>query len=326
MRTSLFVPVIALTVAWPASLLAQPQPPANQREEAARSELIAQAEQATDAGDHTRALDLLSRAAVIRVTPSLRLRLSQEHNALGHTIDAYELATRCAQEALADPTARNRDQVIAQCSALANELRTRVGRVTLQVPSPPPGLRVRVSGGEVSPALWGIPYTVTPGLVVVEATAEWHQPFRQEVSIAAGQNLDVRVAMVPAARSPSGGPTTAPASGSSLVGPIALASGGVVALGLAGVFFALRNGTVADRDAQCSAAGCQPTSLDLDATARTQNTLTNVFLAVGGAAIVGAGVWFFVGRASGSRPARTAVTGSLVPVQGGAMFGVGGVL
>lgn len=324
MRRSLALKLSSVGVLGTSALLAQAAP--NERELAARAAMLSQAERASDLGDHTQALDLFSRAASIRMTPSLRLRLAQEHNALGHTLDAHELAARCATEARADPTATNAAQVSAACDALTADLRTRVGRLTLRVASPPPGLRVRVAGGEVSQALWGVPYTVLPGRVVVEATAEWHQPFHQEVTVPAGQDVDLSVSLTPMARPQGPRSQPSPASGPSLVGPIALAAGGVVALGLAGVFFGLREGNVSERDAQCSRDGCLATSLDLDATARTQTTLVNVFLGVGGAALVGAGVWFFLSRASSARPARAAISGVVAPVQGGAVLGLAGAL
>jgi hypothetical protein len=310
-----------------------------ERQEAARAELIAQAEGASDGGDHARALDLATRALTIRATPSLRLLIATEHNALGHVVEAYESAARCTREAQADPTARNRAQVIDACTGLSRSLDGRIGRVTVDVAAPPPGLTLRVAGGVLSQALWGVPYAVAPGAVVVEASAEGYAPFRQEATVAAGQTLPVRVALRPLDRpvaAPASPPTAAlappptvpPTPSAPLpVGPIALGAAGVASFVLAGVFFGLREGTVADRDAQCSAAGCQPSSLDLDATARTQTTLVNVFLGVGAAAVVGAGVWYFVGRATGGRaPPRVSLRGAFAPVQGGALIGLGGSL
>lgn len=339
MRTTQWIGMAALAVAAPAQ--AQPVTGGNDREELARAELIAQAEAASDQGDHTRALDLATRALAVRATPSLRLLLATEHNALGHVIDAYELSTRCAREAQADPATRNRAQVIDACTTLSRTLDARIGRVTLRVTAPPAGMRVRVAGGEVSPALWGVPYTVSPGNVLIEASAEGREPFRREVTVTAGQVVPVEVELRATARASAeaaprstptpGAPTRRPdardvAPERSLAGPIALAVGSAVSFTLAGVFFGLREGTVEERDGQCSAAGCQPTSLDLDDTARTQNTMVNVFLGVGGAALAGAVVWYFVGRPSARASTHATVTGTLAPVQGGAIFGVGGTL
>ncbi|MBI5513117.1 MAG: hypothetical protein HY909_05070 [Deltaproteobacteria bacterium] len=314
-----------------ATAWAQPATPSvdREREEAIRAELISQAEQASDGGDHTRAVDLASRAGAIRMTPSLRLLLAQEHNALGHTIDAYEFATRCVREAQADPNTRNRERVVEACNALVEDLRNRVGRVTIQVSNPPPGLQVRVAGGEVSQALWGIPYTVTPGTVVVEATAEWYNPFRREVTVAAGENVDVGVTLVrgPGRPPPPGGGSGGGGGGiRPYIGPIAVGGAGVLSLVLSGVFFGLRNNAVSNRDEACSADGCFPRALDFDARARTFNTLTNVTLGLGAAAVVGAGVWFFLSRPRGQERARATLTGSVVPTDGGLLLGLGGVL
>lgn len=335
MHTSQWMAVVVFAVGAP--VWAQPAAAPSDREELARAELITQAEAASDAGDHTRSLDLATRALAIRATPSLRLLLATEHNALGHVIDAYELSTRCAREAQADPATRNRAHVIEACTALSRTLDARIGRVTLDVAAPPAGTRVRVGGGEVSQALWGVPYTVNPGNVLIEASADAHEPFRREVAVAAGQVVPVTISLRPTGGAVVAAPATRAAAragapvddaaprGGSLAGPIALAVGSAVSFSLAGVFFALREGTVAERDGQCSAAGCQPTSLELDSTARTQNTMVNVFLGVGGAALAGAVVWFFVGRA-GSRPAAPAVSAMVSPVRGGAVFGIGGAL
>jgi len=342
MTKSGWILAAALAVAAPAA--AQTGPQDAERQEAARAELIAQAEAASDGGDHARALDLAARALAIRATPSLRLLLATEHDALGHVVDAYELATRCGREAQADPATRNRAQVIEACGALARRLDGRIGRVVVEVPAEPPGVAVRVAGAAISQALWGVPYAVAPGAVAVEATAEGHAPFRQEVQVAAGQTLPVRVTMralerpaqatpvAPVPPAPPAGPvepsTPAPSErpAPSLAGPIAGGAVGVAAFALAGVFFALREGAVADRDAQCVAAGCRDAAYDFDATARTYNTLVNVSLGVGAAALVGAGVWFFVARSGGGGPRRAALSGVVSPLPVGGLIGIGGVL
>ena len=328
-------------IAWAAPGLAQTPPEEQERMEAARAVLITQAEGASDRGDHAEALNLAERALAIRSTPSLRLLIATEHNTLGHLIEAFESASRCTREAQADPNTRNRAQVIDACNALTRSLESRLGRVTVDVSTPVPGLLVEVAGGRLSQALWGVPYTVAPGAVVVEARAAGHRPFRQEVTVAAGQSVPVRIALEvdPASAAPSplpatgapasqtvSSPATPPRTSPSLVGPIAVGAAGVVSFALAGVFFAMRESTVGERDGQCSPAGCLPTSLDLDATARTQNTMVNVFLGLGAAAAVGAGVWFVAAR-SGSRAAHSVpLHGALVPLPGGAALGLGGAL
>lgn len=194
--------VATATLLWGTSLAAQP------RDDAARAGMLTEAERASDRGDHAQALDLATRAGAIRMTPSLRGFIAQEHHALGHLLEAYDAAVLCEREARADPTARRREQTIATCSALSAELSPRIGRVTVRVPDPPPGVRVRVADAELASALWGLPYPVRPGRVVVEAAAESRRPFRVEVDVGAGQNADVVVSLAPAPVAPSTPPAT----------------------------------------------------------------------------------------------------------------------
>ena len=75
----------AVSLAWASVATAQTSPT-----EIARRDLLDQAEAARAAGDHARALDLATRASQLRVTPSLRLLLAQEHQALGHVLEALD--------------------------------------------------------------------------------------------------------------------------------------------------------------------------------------------------------------------------------------------
>lgn len=194
--------VATVTLLWGLPLAAQP------REDAARAGMLTEAERASDRGDHAQALDLATRAGAIRMSPSLRGFIAQEHHALGHVLEAYDAAVLCEREARADPTARRREQTIATCSALSAELGPRIGRVTVRVPDPPPGARVRVADAEVARALWELPYPVRPGLVRIEASAESRVPFRVEMNVSAGQNVDVVVTLAPAPVAPTTPATT----------------------------------------------------------------------------------------------------------------------
>ena len=102
--------------------------------EIARRDFVTQAQEAVAAGDHPRALDLATRAGRIRMSTSLRMMIAQEHNALGHTLDALDFAFRCAHEAEANQGLGDRERILEACTALERSLRTRVGRVTVHVP------------------------------------------------------------------------------------------------------------------------------------------------------------------------------------------------
>ena len=105
---------------------------------ATRRELIEQAQAARASYNHQNALDLAERAVRIQPSASLRLFIAQEQNSLGRLAEALGNADQCRRDAESDATQRNREQVAAACRDLATGLRTRVGRVVIQPPSPSP--------------------------------------------------------------------------------------------------------------------------------------------------------------------------------------------
>ncbi len=294
--------------------------------EVARRDLLQGADTARNAGDHARSLELATRAGQIRMTTSLRLLLAQEHEALGHYVDALDHASGCAREAEADATMRNREQVLGICRALVTSITPRVGNLVVQVSSPPPGLVVRVAGHEVNAALYGVAFPVMPGSVAVEVAGEGIVASREEVQVAAGAQVvvtprvrraevatsagtDARVAMVQA-------PAVERSSGPG-AGPWVLVGIGGAAAIAGGVMFYLANEERAARDA--------PNVVHGDAERADSNFRRNAYIGDGllGAAIV-CGVsgvlWGVLGRSRSE--ARVAV----MPMTGGAMFGVGGAL
>jgi len=145
-------------------------------DEVARIELLRQAEQARDAGDHARSLELATRAGRLRMTPSLQLLIAQESDRLGRAVDAYGSALACQHAAEVDATLRNRESILGTCRALAETLRARVASVRVRFVTTPPGLVLRVAGAEVSAATHDLPRVVAPGAVSVEAEAPGYLP------------------------------------------------------------------------------------------------------------------------------------------------------
>lgn len=321
--------LVALALAGPA--LAQETP-----SEIARRDLIAQAEQARTAGDHARALDLATRAGRLRMTPSLRLLIAAEHLTLEHWLEASNSAGHCRREAEGDATMNNRAQVLEGCGAIERQARAHLGQLVVRAPDPaPPGLAVRVGDTALDAALWGIAYPVVPGTAVVEATASDGSTFRSEVTVAAGESRDVVVALVPPERPPAPAPVEAvvvrrppppPVRRGPGVTPWIVAGGGVVAFGLAGVFYALREGARSDRDAACDPAeGCFEVAQDHEARFRSFTVLTDVALGVGVAAVAGGVLWWVLGRPGREAPR---VTLDVAPSPGaqGLTLGVRGAL
>lgn len=333
------------------------------RDELARTRLLSQAEAAFQAGDHTTALDLARRAGEIRMTPSVLLMLAEEHNALGHTLDALAAAERCLLSLEADHHVAQRRQMRRSAERLRDSLRTRVGYVSVQVPTPPPaGLQVRVQGGELVPALWSVPYPALPGIVTVEANAG-AMTFRREMTLAAGRTETVVIALttppvvatppiVPPVVDPpqpvvepapapvlrTSAPVTeapptheAPAPRGPGAAPWIVAGTGVAVLGAGLVFFLMRNGAIDERDAACApdtecSDNAFTTAQGHHDRAVTYNTVSNVALGVGAAAVVGGAVWYFVARPGRSAPSRTALRWYVTPTADGASLGLGGTL
>lgn len=256
-------------------------------DEIARRELIAAAEQARDAGDHARALDLATRASELRMTPSLRQMIAYEHDALGHVIDAFDAAGRCVREAEIDPAVRNREVILTACRALVDSLRARVGRVVVRAPDPSPaGLRVTVGGVVVPPALWGVAYPVAPGAVTVDAVSVEGATFHRSLTVQGGDAVEVRVTL-------TAPPPRRVARGVG-AGPVVLWSVGGAALVAGGVLVAFGAVARSDRDAECDASGhgrCDPVAQRLDDQYRALTVAGGVALGVGAASLVGGMLW-----------------------------------
>lgn len=305
---------------------------------ATRRDLIREAQEARTADDHARALDLATRAGQLGMSASLRRFIAEEQNAQGLLGPALGSAELCVREAERD-TGPTRADHLAACQALAVNLRPRVGRLIVETRRVP-GLEVRVADTDLPSAVWGVPYLVTPGTVLVTATAPGHRPFRGEFDVSPGGTRSVRLVLEEAPQQIElpGQPGNsdvqrADTRGSLNPGPIALVGVGAAGFIAAGVFYVLRGSALNARDALCDASGCPEGARPDHDRAVTFNTLTNVSLGVGAAFAAGGLVWYLIaprravtpGPQAPVPPARRA--GLLfAPSAGGAMIGWEGTL
>lgn len=258
-------------------------------EVAARRDLIEQAQQASTAGDHARALDLATRAGDLAMSVSLRRFIAEEQLALGKHADALGSAEICAKDARtahADDHATACDQVIARA-------KPEVAYVVVVAPPDAKGARVRVNEHDVPAALIGQRYVVDAGDVVVDATAEDARPFHAVVHVERGASIDVPVTFVaiPKPLAPKA-PARDDAAGRFVVSPLvpigATVAGAslLVAIGV-GVSGAL---ALSDYEGRCTVPGAAPScgaeqktlQDDLDA----RGTVVNVAIGVGVAGVV----------------------------------------
>jgi hypothetical protein len=282
---------------WPATAFAQ-----SPADLAARQSLVAEADAASLAGDHARALDLALRASRIQMTPSLQLLLAREHRQLGQLVAAYADALACARGALADASLRSRETILSACQETARELEPQLGRVRVSFPADAPAeTQLRVADDIVPDALRDQPRVVLPGTVRVRATAAGRAPFEQQVHVTAGSTVDVRVTwpVVIAGEAP---PPRGPG-----VAPWIVVGVGAAGLAAAGVFFGLASSAQSERDGACTAGvGCLPVAKEHDARYRDDALYGNFALGVGAALVVGGVVWYLVARPRASAVASSA--------------------
>jgi hypothetical protein len=305
--------------------------------ETQRRDLVRRAITASQQNDHTQALDLATQAGQIRMTTALRMLLAQEHNSLGHLLDAYDFSVRCVREAETDPGMADRTQILDGCNAVLSSVRDRIGRVALRTPDPlPDGARVRVQGSEVNVNNLGIPCPVLPGSVLIEVTARGGS-FHHELTISAGETREVIVTLSPNEPPRRAPDTTAPTTPTPTTptsrrgpgaGPWIVAGVGVASFAAAAVFyFGLRAGALNERDTACAYTGGYICNEGRDAQdqARTWAALATAANIAGGVALAGATVWFILARPRGDRtPPRTTWNWNVTPTAGGLSAGIGG--
>lgn len=182
---------------------------------AIRNQLIADAKAAHTAGDHAKALSLALKALALEATPSLHYFVAREEEETGSLADGFATAQQCGSEAEHDTTLHNRDEILKGCNQIEGRLKDRVGYVLVDVKDRPEGLHVKLSGQELNQAALGIPYVVTPGMMVVEATAPERSPYRTEVAVPRGKTVTVSVTLVPA-----GAVAAPPIAASGAIAPI----------------------------------------------------------------------------------------------------------
>lgn len=329
----------AVVFAWVVGLAASAAAAQPRDDDARRRQLILQAGTLRDRGDHEGALERLQQAAARRMSPSLRLFIAQEERSLGRHLDGLRDARLCAVEFEADPSLSHRDEFLASCRAIVDDLEARVGRLTVRVPAELRAVTVTVGDDPLPREAWNTPRELLPGRVVVTARAPGRSAFTREVTVSAGASVTVRVELP----SPEGGrlafenplrasPDRPASRGGSGAGPWALVGVGGASLVASVVFYSLQAQSLDARDALCRGptGNCVVSSQSAAVEASTQqdrassyNTIANITLGVGVACAVGGVVWWAVG-ASGSSSRRASIT--VAPTGDGAVLGLRGAM
>ena len=317
-RTS--VGIATASVAWLFAVTAHAQSaPASDPATASsiRRDLIAQAQAASEVGDTLSALDLATRAASIEMTPSLRLFIAEQQERIGRWVDAYASAALCEHEANEPSSLSGREDIAAGCRELMAEARSHIVQVRLDVVGAESsagtviflnGRRVGIDGSS--------PLAADPGPLVVEARRDNRVVARRDLVAESGQTVDVRLDLRPvvAATSPRPHDTFVARRSSSRsvpAGPIIVGSLGVASTVTAAVFFGLRQSAQGNCMQEGRALVCPSNADAMRANAAiTYNTVADVTLGVGLAAIAGGVLWYVLDRRANE---RTAVRASVSP-------------
>lgn len=189
-------PFIAASLTFAQTASAQQQPSA--AELATRRRFIEEAQRLRGQNRHQEALDAAQRAMTIQPSPSLRMLVAQEEFAVGRYAEAFGDADLCMRDAVNDRQP-NAATVAATCRQLVEQVRPRIGNVVINVGPEAvqraAGLRLVVNDHDVSTAVIGAPYVVSPGRVHIEVSATGWRNATQDVDVAAGATANATLTL-----------------------------------------------------------------------------------------------------------------------------------
>jgi hypothetical protein len=235
------------------------------------------------------ALDQFKQSYALLPSPNSHLYIARCLAALGERRAAWLELDRTATEARgAGPKyARVPDAALQE----RDELAPRLAIVTVVVQNADPAASVRVGALDLPPDHWGKPYPVEPGTLDVVVQAPGRPPVKQTITIALGEQREVRLDA-----GAGGGPVVvgpgqgapAPRSGPSPLRIGAFVAGGVGVAGfvMLAVGGALSNATYSDVNALCKGQqGCpggnRATVDDKISSGKTQQAVANAGLVLG---------------------------------------------
>jgi hypothetical protein len=255
------------------------------------------------------ALARFKKVAEVKITPQVRFHIALCEENLGKLVSAingYEVAAEEARQvgATASDVAQNAPQ-------RAEALRARVPKLRIVITGKMTRSRVLLDKAAIAAGLLDTDIPVDPGAHKVEVETDGKVTASREVTLAENASERVELAVdepAPPAAAPSSpaerAPRPAPPDKQGLFTfpppvPAIVAGGvGIASLAAAGIFFGLRQQTIAEVRDSCSDPsrdrGCDPDTREIAERGETWNLLTDVFLGVGGAGLLTGGVLWLV--------------------------------
>ncbi len=278
------------------------------------------------------ALTAFEKVSRVKMTSQVRYHIGLCHEKLGHFVDALNAFELAAQEAKAAGV----KTVAEQAPLHAEAVRERIGYLTITVTGTIRTSRIFIDERPVDLALLGARLPVDPGkhALLVKRGDELVEERAFELAEKEEQSIELFIDDPEPVAEPVTGPTgpagPRPDEDNPRVPAYITAGAGLAVLGGAGVFFALRQATLYNLDCETidpsplgpTATGCHPDSQATADLAQTYTHVTNVFAAVGGAAVATGVVLFFVldgdeDPEQPEQPATTARSIQIAPAPGG---------
>ncbi len=190
------VVAVALSLSCAGTAYAQPLSP----QDAERSGLLQQANEARSRGQWARAAELLQRALAIRPSVSVRAGLAGAYQELGRFQETAEQSTLCLQGAATERDLREeqRTTFADSCAAFLRNAATHLANVTLEVrPDNVEGATLRVDGEPIEGFSPGRPFFLTPGRRRFQVQAHGRAESESFQLLRAGTTETVRVTLPP---------------------------------------------------------------------------------------------------------------------------------
>jgi hypothetical protein len=288
--------------------------------------------QAIEAKNWERAVLELRSSLDIIDSPNARLELARalrDSGSLGEAWAEYTVTIDGATR-LAATEERYTKTADAAKSEQA-EIEPKLAFVTVSVLHAPADAVLKVGGRVIPSAQWTAPAVVPPGAVdVVLSDASGKEIARQTVNAPGGQKtaatLDAQPPPPPVEPKPEPTPEPPPVvtpSPRSSLRTYSYVAGGVGAAGLVmfTIFGVMDNSTYSDLQSACSHNVCPPGKQGEIDSGRTQQTLANVGLVIGGVGLAAGATLFVLSLSS-----KPAAEGTAALVAGPGYFGVRGTL
>ena len=267
-----------------------------------RTRLFKEGKAAADAGQWLEAAAKFRQVVAIRSAPKALIALGVAEEHLGHLVAAQTVYKQAREEA-AEKTLT--DDLRTVNSAL-EALRPRIPRLTFSPPGALAGATLEIDGAPVTPPEEGLP--VDPGDHIVSATSPGKGTFRTSVSVKEGDRRDVAVTFGTTAPAPSGttdpGPSDARRSAAPPTGALMIGLPGLVLVGVGGALYGSGSGQYTESEKLCPGVTCSAEVAGKGNDGRSQMIIGDVFMVVGAAAAVTAGIYWAV-SATSKKPSPT---------------------